>query len=131
MSLLRLVRPDEPIAIKLVIVGICFLHPGVLVFLVRAFRGPNRDWRDRSEGAAQLSTWGYFWRAYVIYFSPVAILPLLKLVIPFHLPDQLSAFEQAVWEIPLLLVSTLGTWLLFSRDRRGQAALLIASIRGY
>lgn len=132
MVILRLIRPDESVVMKMVLVGVCILNPGILVSLVRVCRGPNRDWREQSEGAEPLSTWGYFWRAYVAFFSQFPILILVNLLVPVNLHvDRFSAVEVVLWEIPFVLASALGTWLLFSRDRRGQARTLMVSLRGY
>lgn len=130
--LLRLIRPDEPIVMKVVLVAMCITNAGVLVFLVRAFRGPSRNWRDHSETAEPLSAWGYLWRAYIAFFSQFPVLILINLAIPINLHvNRFSPIEVVVWEIPFVLASALGTWLLFSRDRRGQAKTLMASLRGY
>lgn len=132
MVLLRLIRPDESVAMKLVLVVTCILNAGILVVLVRFFRGPNRNWRDLSEGAEPLSAWGYFWRAYVAFFSQFPVLVLINLVLPGPLHvDRFSAVEVALWEVPFVLASAVGTWLLFSRDRIGQAKALLVGFRGY
>lgn len=132
MVVLRLIRPEESVVMKAVLVGTCILNPGILVFLVRAFRGPNRNWRDYSESAEPLSAWGYLWRAYIAFLSQFPVLILLNLVMPINLHiDRFSAIDVVVWEIPFVLASAVGTWLLFSRDRQGQAKLVIAGLRGF
>lgn len=132
MVLFRLIRPDESAAMKLALFGTCILNAGILVFLVRLFRGPNRNWRDLSEGAEPLSAWGYFWRAYVAFFSQFPVLVLANLLVPGALHvNRFSAVEVMLWEVPFVLASAVGTWLLFSRDRIGQAKALLAGLRGF
>ena len=102
---LRLVHPDESIATKLTLIAVCIINPGFLIVLVRTFRGPSRDCEDRSQLAAPLSAWGYFWRAYVAYLCLGPALYLLNLVVPVNLRiDRLSPGEIAVLEIPFALV---------------------------
>jgi hypothetical protein len=128
---LGIMDPHVSSEIKLVQVGICILHPGILIYFIRAFRGPNRDWRDHSAEASKLSTLGYLWRAFIAYYTGVLILALIRIIIPFNLPNKSSALEIALWEVPILIASSLGIWLLFSRDRRGQAQVLVSMFRGY
>lgn len=132
MVLLRLIRPDESVAMKFVLFVTCILNAGILVFLVRFFRGPNRNWRDPSENGEPLSAWGYFWRAYIAFFSQFPVLVLANLLLPGAVQvNRFSAVEVALWEVPFVLASTVGAWLLFSRDRIGQAKALLAGVRGY
>jgi hypothetical protein len=129
---IRLVNPAESVAIKLVLAGMCIFNPGLLIALVRAFRGPNRDWRNVAENATPLSAWGYFWRAYVAFLCQGPVLFLVSLVVPLNLHiDRFSAAEMAMWEVPFVLASVLVTWVLFSRDRKGQVAVVITTLRGY
>lgn len=128
----RLVSPAESVAIKLILVAMCIFNPGLLIALVRAFRGPNRDWRNMAENATPLPAWGYFWRAYVAFLCHGAVLFLVSLVVPLNLHiDPFSAAEMAMWEVRFVLASVLVTWALFSRDRKGQVALVITTLRGY
>jgi hypothetical protein len=96
------------------------------------FRGPNRNYRDLSEGAEPLSAWGFFWRAYVALYSNIPVLLLVNFLFPGALyVNRYSPIEMMWVEVPFALSSAVGTWLLFSRDRVGQAKVLFASLRGF
>jgi hypothetical protein len=130
--LIRLMNPAESLLEKLVLIGICIVVPGILVFSVRAVRGANADWKSHDADAKKLSTWGYMWRALVGYFSQIPLLLLLQVVLPFKVDtSRFTAFQLAAWCIPSMIVAVIGIWIIFSRDRRGQFAYMVASARGY
>lgn len=129
---LRLMNPAESWLEKVALVCICVVLPVALIFTIRAVRGANADWKNHDADAKKLSTWGYMWRALVGYFSQVPVLLLLQAFLPFKLDgSRLTAFQLAAWCIPSMVVAVIGTWMIFSRDRRGQFAYIVSSARGY
>lgn len=129
---IRLMHPEESWVAKIVLISICVINPGILIFAVRAVRGSNADWKNQDIDAKKLSAWGYMWRAGVGYFSQVPILLLLQTVVPFHLDaSKFTAFELAAWCVPSMVIAVIGTWVIFSRNRREQFAYVLSSIRGY
>ena len=128
----QMLSPDIPAANKWLAIVLTIFNVGLALQLIRRFRGPNRDWRDRSAGAAQLSAWGYIWRSVVANFAGGATLMLVEKVLSLdHMLIEFTPLDMMIWEVPSVLSIALGTWLLFSRDRRGQFKVLFSAVRGY
>ena len=128
----KLIEQDAPAATRWWVVGFIILNLGIALQLIRKVRGTNEDWRDRSDGAAQLSALGYMWRSVVAYFGGSAIFAALRQVLSLDVRfTEIGVWEALMWEIPFLFSMAFGTWLLFSRDRRGQAKVLFSALRGY
>lgn len=131
LLILEWLQPTELFDAKVVSIVISVVEPGILVYLIRFVR----HWRSAISAeaeATELSTWSYFWRGVVLFFFKVPILSLLNNFVPMKLvANEITAIELVLWEAPLAFGSALGAWLLFSKDRRGQLQLLVASIRGY
>lgn len=124
--------PDVPAANKWLAFVIIIFNVGFAIQLIRRFRGPNRDWRDLSSNAAQLSAWGYTWRSVIANFAGGATIVLVEKALSLdHMLVDFTPLEMIFWEVPFGLGIAIGTWLLFSRDRRGQFKVLFSSVRGY
>jgi len=97
--------------------------------LVRRCRGLNQDLAVRSESSPQLSVWGVAWRAVVANLAGVVVLLVFERLfsVDFIRVDLLAP--------PMVIgrayAIAVGTWLLFSRDRRAQLSAVISVVRGY
>ena len=132
LSLLRLVHPTEPIALKLALLAGVIANPGILLYLIRLVRSLRQATHEIIDSSSLLSTWGWFWRAFVLLFFQVPMLLLARLALPINLPvNEFTALELLLWEGPFTFASAVGAWLLFSRDRLGQLRLMISTVRGY
>ena len=128
----QLLNPDIPGMNRLLAVGLTAVDVLIALELIRRFRGMNRDWKDRSTTAVQLSVWGKAWRAMVASFAGGIVILLIENV--FSLDHRLIDFTPVtmiLWEVPRALAIAIGTWLLFSSNRRSQLSTLFSSIRGY
>ena len=132
LSLLRLVRPSESLDVNLVLFAKVLLDPGVLIFLIYSARCSYSAGQAEPASSAGLSTWGWFWRAFILHFFQIPVFLLVSLFLPISLNVQsFGALQLVLWEVPFALASAIGAWLLFSKDRKGQLRLLITSLRGY
>ena len=110
--------------------GSVVVRVGVALQLIRKLRGTNRNWQDRSDGAAQLSVWGWTWRAMVATLAAIVPVAIASYAFPALAPST-GYVEGGVRELLALLSIAVVVWLLFSRDRRGQIRVLFSALRGF
>jgi hypothetical protein len=128
----QLLNPDIPGVNRLLAMGLTALDVLIALELIRRFRGMNRDWKDQTAGAAQLSVWGKAWRAIVGSLAGgIVILMFEKTFSLDHSLVDFTPFTMNLWEIPRALAIAIGTWLLFSSNRRGQLNRLLSGVRGF
>ena len=128
----QLLNPDIPGVNRLLAVGLIALDVLIALELIRRVRGMNRDWKDRTAGAAQLSVWGKAWRAMVgSVAGGIVVLLFEKTFSLDHRLVDFTPFTMILWQIPRALAIAIGTWLLFSSNRRGQFNRLLSSVRGF
>ena len=131
LTFLPLIRPSEPTDVKIILIATVILNPAILLYLIRFVRHQGANTGTPAE-APCLSTWGYFWRAFILYFFHIPLLIVVNLIVPLNLQaSKLTPTHIALWELPFALVSAIGAWILFSKDRRSQVRLLFASFGGY
>ena len=128
----QLLNPDIPGINRALAIGLTAIDALIALEFIRRFRGMNRDWKDRTAGAAQLSVWGKAWRAMVgSVAGGIVILLFEKTFSLDHALVNFTPITMVLWEIPRALAIAIGTWLLFSSNRRGQLNTLLSSVRGY
>jgi len=130
-TVFRLIQPSEPLEVKVVLFITAILNPAILLYLIRLVRHQVASVGAPSP-APELSTWDYFWRAYVLFYFQLLLLLFVSLIVPLNLRvNEFDAVRLVLWELPFAVVSAAGAWLLYSTDRRGQLQLLIEAVRGY
>lgn len=131
-QLIQLSRPNEIAIMKIAIITVCILNGCFFVYLVRVLRGPNKFWQDKSENAEKLSTWGYFWRAYIVHIVAIPIILILVLVFSVDLSAAKSSpIHLVLANFLYMLSASVGAWIIFSTDRRGQLKSIFAVLRGF
>ncbi len=107
-------------------------NAALAIYLVRAFRGPNKDWKNYAETAPKLSAWGFAWRAVVANFGGAAVVSAVSRVFSIDFTQAEPTFTALlVWQITLSLSMVVAAWAFFSRDHRGQLQVPVRALRGY
>ena len=128
----QFLNPDVPSVNKLTALGLIAVEVAIAIELVRRFRGLNRDLKDFAEAEKRLSVWGLAWRALVGILAGGVIIFLFEKAFSLdHMLFDFTPSTMLLWEFPRALAITLGTWLLFSRDRLGQLGAIVSLVRGY
>lgn len=107
-------------------------NAALAIYLVRAFRGPNKDWKNYAESAPKLSVWGFAWRAVVANFGGTAVMFTVSRAFSIDFTQaEPTVTVLLAWQITLSLSMAVAAWAFFSRDHRGQLQVLVRSLRGY
>jgi pheromone shutdown protein TraB len=123
---LRFLNPSLTLAAKLALLVSTIVGPAVVLYVIRLVR------HSTVRSVDELNTWGYFWRAFLLFQLQIPMLLLARLIIPFKAnAEDFTAAEVLAWFAISTAMCTAGAWLLFSTDRRGQFQFMFRSLRGY
>lgn len=107
-------------------------NAALAIYLVHAFRGPNKERKDYAESAPKLSAWGLAWRAVVASFGAGALMLAVSRAFSIDFTQVEPTFTLLLaWQISLSLCMAVAAWAFFSRDHRGQLQVLVRALRGY
>jgi len=109
-----------------IMLSIALFNPLYLVWLIRALHGPKLVPSDEPPFILPTSAWGFIWRCYIVYFVQLGISAMILQALPVG-----KITEALPWELFFLISSPIATWLLFSRDRKGQLSYILAAFGGY
>lgn len=101
----------------------------LVVFLIRIMRGNKILSKKNPNIEFELSVWSYIWRGFLIKFLALFFAAIFIMIA--RLKPEPSLQYTIIFSLLGYLSSVLLTWLIFSKNRKEQARLVLSLFRGY